>query len=182
MVTLEQKIIGQKYKKRIPKPLSDFGKGLRAKQELKELYNLREKQFKRYIKEILKSRGKKEDLQDLLIKKLESRLDNIVFRLGLALTRQQARQLVSHGHFLVNNKKVDIPSYQIKPGDKIKVKENSKNKKIFKEILETLRKYQPPDWLLFDKEKLEGEVVSLPDFEKIKPPAEVSLIFEFYSR
>lgn len=162
--------------------LSEYGRELREKQRLKNWYNLKEKQFKGYVKEVLNQRKKAEDLSDLLIKKLESRLDNVVFRLGLASSRSQARQMVLHGHFLVNGKKVDVPSFQVKKGDKIGVKSSSAKKEFFKKLAPVLKKHQPPSWLKLNPAKLEGEVEGVPTLEEAQPPAEVPLIFEFYSR
>lgn len=172
---------GEKRKRKTG-ALSEYGKELREKQKLKFWYNLRENQFKRYVKEALEKRGKGEDLGEFLIRKLELRLDNVVFRLGFAQSRSQARQLVSHGHILVNNKKVNIPSFQVKKGDKIKVKESSLKKGIFKELLPKMKDYQPPNWLKVNFEKMEGEIVELPHLKEIQPPADLHLIFEFYSK
>lgn len=162
--------------------LTEYGKELREKQKLKNLYNLRERQFKNYIKEVFKNQGQTENMADLLIEKLESRLDNIVFRLGFASSRAQARQFVSHGFFLVNGKKVNIPSYQVKKGDKISLREKVRQKEVFRNISSFLKKYRPPSWVRVDAEKLEGEVIGKPSLEEVSPPAEISSIFEFYSR
>lgn len=172
---------GQKGKRRTRR-ISEYGKQLREKQKLKKWYNLRERQFKKYIKEVLEYRGKVEDATSLLIKKLERRLDNVIFRLGFASSRAQARQMVSHGHFLVNKKQVNIPSYQIKKGDKITLRSTFQKKPIFQDLKIKLKKYQPPSWLSFDVKNLTGEVVGLPTLEESAPPADISAIFEFYSR
>jgi len=169
-------------KKKRGSSLSEYGKELREKQKLKNWYNLRERQFKKYVKEVLEKRANVEDASALLIKKLESRLDNVVFRLGFALSRSLARQMVNHGHFLVNGKKVDIPSYMVKKGDKIKVNPKSQQKNLFKEILPRLKKHNPPLWLKLYPEKMEAEVVGEPSIEEASPPAEISSIFEFYSK
>jgi len=173
---------GQKGKKRGRRSLSDYGKSLKEKQKLKKLYNLKEGQFRNYVKGILKYRGKVEDISSILVKRLENRLDNIVFRLGFADSRTQARQLVSHGHFLVNNRAVNIPSYQIKKGDVIKVHPSSSKKNIFQNLQNKLKKYQPPSWISLDSEKLEGKIVGSPKMEEINLPVEISAIFEFYSK
>jgi len=110
------------------------------------------------------------------------RFDNVIFQLGLANSRSQARQLISHGHFLINGKKVDIPSYQAKKGDKVGLKTSSLKKGIFKEIVSRLKKHQPPSWLKLNPEKIEGEVVEELTLKEVQPPAEISLIFEFYSK
>jgi len=171
---------GQKRKRRFS-PLSEYGRELRAKQRLKLWYNLKEAQLRKYVKEVLGKRGSGE-AADLLIKKLESRFDNSVFRLGFTTSRIQARQLVSHGHFLVNGKKVKSPSYQVKKGDKITISPQKKEKKIFQNLSSYLKKYQTPSWLKINKEKLEGEIVGEPTLEETAPPTELSSVFEFYSR
>jgi len=174
---------GQKGKKRKGRRmLSEYGSELRAKQKLKNFYNLKERQFKKDIKEILEKKGKTQDLGELLIKKLETRLDNLVFRLGFTTSRTQARQLVSHNHFLVNQKPVNIPSFNLKKGDVIKIHPRSLKKPVFRNISLTLKEYQPPSWLKIDKKKLEGKVINLPSLEEVAPPVEISPIFEFYSR
>jgi len=161
--------------------LSDYGKQLREKQKLKNWYNLGERQFKKYIKDALNRRGQAGDAQSILIENLERRLDNVVFRLGFCTSRPQARQLVNHAHFLVNGKKVNIPSYQVKKGDKISLRPSSK-RVIFQDLDPKLKRHQPPVWLKLDSSKLEGSVVGGPSLEETAPPAEMSTIFEFYSR
>jgi len=172
---------GQKNKRRSA-PLSEYGKELREKQKLKKWYNLGEKQFRNYAKEILRKRGRVENTAEALIRRLESRLDNVVFRLGFAKSRSQARQMVSHGHFLVNGKTVNIPSRQLKKGDKVSLHPSSQKNKIFSELKASLKKYQAPSWLRLDADKMEGEVIGAPTVEEASPPAEISAIFEFYSR
>jgi len=172
---------GQKRKRR-PIPPSEYGKELRERQKLKNWYNLKERQFKNYVKKVLDRRGKVEDTSELLIKILEIRLDNVVFRLGLSASRLQARQLVSHGHFLVNGKSIDTPSYQVKNGDIILVKPQKIKKANFQNLKNLLKKYKPPSWLELNAEKLEGRVIGEPTIEEAAPPVEVSSIFEYYSR
>jgi len=162
--------------------ISEYGKQLKEKQKLRNYYNLKEYQFKRYVKEVLAKRARATDTQTLLIQKLEKRLDNVVFRSGFADSRPKARQLVSHCHFLVNGKKVNIPSYQTKKGDKIQVMPVSQNKTFFQNATILLKKHQAPDWLKLDIKKWQAEVVGEPDFEHAAPPAEISAIFEYYSR
>jgi len=162
--------------------LSEYGKELREKQRLKRWYNLEEKQFKKYVKQILARRGKAEDATSLLIKNLETRLDNIVFRFGLAASRVQARQLVSHSYFLVNGKPVNIPFYHVKKGDTIAIKPQKAKKIIFQNLVNKLKKYQTPTWLEFDVQKLEGKILKEPMLEEVAPPVEISAIFEYYSR
>jgi len=126
--------------------LSEYGKELAEKQKLKNYYRLRETQFRKYVKEILKSRGRVEDATLSLIKKLEKRLDNVVFRLGFAKSRKEARNLVSHGHFLVDSKAVNIPSFELKKNQVISLKETKKKTTLFKNLFLTLKSYQPPAW------------------------------------
>ncbi len=171
---------GKKSERR--RTISEYGKELREKQKLKNWYNLRERQFKKYVKGVLKKQGKVEDTGSLLVKKLESRLDNVVFRLGFAASRIQARQLVNHGHFLVNGRKNDIPSCQIKKGDIISLRPNSLSKPIFKNLQPVLKKYKPPSWIELNAEKAEGKITGEPSLEEAALPVEISAIFEFYSR
>jgi len=173
---------GQKSKRKRRRTLSEYGKELREKQKLKNWYNLTEQQFKKYVKGILSARGKVGDAEALLIITLESRLDNVVLRLGFASSRALARQLISHCHFLVNGKPINIPSYLVKKGDKIALKPKSYNKPIFKNLPTLLKKHKTLSWLKLNPEKLEGEVIEAPSIEEVSPPAEISSIFEFYSR
>ncbi|MEA3452856.1 MAG: 30S ribosomal protein S4 [Patescibacteria group bacterium] len=173
-------------KKKRGRPLSEYGKELREKQKLRNWYGLREKQFSKYAKDVLnrtrRLSSSKENPSELLIRKLENRLDNVVFRLGFSVNRTQARQMVSHGDFLVNDKKVDIPSFSVTKGDKISFSPKSKEKEMFKKLDVSLKKYETPSWLKLEKKKVEGEIVGLPTLEEASPPAEISSIFEFYSR
>lgn len=161
---------------------SEYKKSLLEKQSLKKWYGLSEKQFKRYVNETLEKMGKVENVSEELIKKLEKRLDNVVFRLGFAKSRLQSRQLVSHGHFSVNGKPVNIPSYQVKSGDVVSIKTSKQKKSEFKDLSTRLKGYQTPVWLNINKDKLEGSTIGEPSLQEVKPPAEISLIFEFYSR
>jgi len=172
---------GQKKKKRNPK-VSEYGRELIAKQMLRHWYNLGERQFKRYVKEVLNSPNKGEDTRVLLIRKLENRLDNVIFRMGIAVSRNQARKLVSHRHFLVNGKPVNIPSYQVKKGDKISLNPSSLKKVPFQGLEKKLKGKQFPLWIKFDHKKKEGEIVGEASFEEVAPPSKITSIFEFYSR
>ena len=160
---------------------SEYKKSLQEKQALKRIYGLSEKQFKKYVKETL-ALITRVNMSDELIKRLEKRLDNVIFRLGFAKSRSQARQLVSHAYFLVNNKAVNIPSFQVKKGDIVSIKEIKKKKVIFKDLPATLKKIQALPWLAVDSEKLEGKIIVDPDLSQVNPPVEIPLIFEFYSR
>ncbi len=172
---------GKKGKRR-PTPLSEYGRELREKQKLKNLYNLKERQFKNYVKGVLKKRGKVENASDLLVKILESRFDNVVFKLGFTASRSQARQLVSHGYFLVNGKPTNIPSRQLKKGDIISIKPQKTKKAVFKDIKSIVKKAKVPSWLEFNVEKFEGKLKEEPTLEDIIVPVEIASIFEFYSR
>ncbi|MDD5621209.1 MAG: 30S ribosomal protein S4, partial [Candidatus Pacebacteria bacterium] len=141
---------------------------------------------KNYVIAVLeKSRGGKSqmgDAQEALVKSLEMRLDNAIYRLGIGSSRTKSRQLVSHGHFFVNGKAIDIPSFTLKVGDKITVRPSSLNKGNFKELSATLKKIQLPLWLKLDPEKIEAEVIGYPTVDIAAPPAEIQAIFEFYSK
>jgi small subunit ribosomal protein S4 len=172
---------GELGKKR-KSPPSEYKKELIEKQKLRYWYGLSDRQLKKYVREVLKKRGKVEDVSTLLIQNLEKRLDNVVYRLGFALSRDQARQLVSHKFFLVNGKPVNIPSFSLKVGDVISLKPQKSKKVIFKDLKEKLKKHPVPSWLSLDPEKLEGKIISEPKVEEVAPPVEVSAVFEFYSR
>ena len=161
------------------KKLSDYGVRLQEKQKLKFLYGgLREGQFRRYFEEASKKAG---NTGVVLLQLLERRLDNVVYRLGFAKTRQQARQLVKHGHFTVNGKKVDIPSYRVDVGDIIEVREKSKKLSVFKENLESRDPRSVPRWLELDKDNMRGKVVEIPEEIELEIPVNVQYIIEFYS-
>ena len=168
-------------RKRRMRQVSEYGRQLQEKQELKRQYNLRERQFKNYITGVLQKTGK-ENAAELLMRSLESRLDSMVFRMGVAETRSEAKQMVSHGHFLVNKRRVDIPSFILKKGDVITLRPASFEKLLFKHSQMKLKKYEAPTWLKLDKEKIEAEVVGEAKLEEVAPTVEIPLIFEFYSR
>ena len=170
------------FGKKRRRALSEFGKELAEKQKLKNWYNLDERQFGKYVREILAKGGKIHDPSASLVEKLEMRFDNAVFRLGFAASHSQARQLVSHGHFLVNQKRVSSPSYQLEKGDKIIINPTSRKMKIFEGLAAALKKHPIPSWLKLDIEKLEGEVIGAPTAQETAPLAEITAIFEYYSR
>ncbi|MDX9888793.1 MAG: 30S ribosomal protein S4 [Anaerovoracaceae bacterium] len=159
------------------KKVSEYGTQLREKQKTKRFYGLQETQFRNLFEKAVKKKGITGE--NLLIL-LETRLDNVVFRLGFGSSRKEARQLVTHGHFLVNGKKVDIPSYTVSAGDVIKVKEKSTASPKFKEIKEMT--ISVPSWMTVDTEKLEGKVIALPTREEIDTPVSEYLIVELYSK
>ena len=158
--------------------LSDFGIQLREKQKAKRFYGILESQFRRYFEIADKQAG---ITGENLLRLLESRLDNVVYRLGFASSRAEARQLVTHGHFRVNGDKVDIPSYLVSAGDVVAVKEKSKSSNKFRSLAENF-KGSVPNWLTVDMEKMEGTVVSLPTREDIALPISENLIVELYSK
>lgn len=157
--------------------MSEYGLQLREKQRAKFIYGILEKQFRNTFEKASKKKGITGE--NLLIM-LEERLDNVVYRLGLSTTRREARQLVVHRHFTVNGKIVNIPSYQVKPGDVIKVREKSQSSPKFKEIKEM--EVGVPAWLSIDREKLEGKILADPTREEIDTPIEEHLIVELYSK
>lgn len=158
---------------------SEYGLQLREKQKARRIYGVMEKQFRRYFKEADRRKGV---TGETLLQLLESRLDNVVYRLGFARSRAEARQLINHGHFQVNGRKVDIPSYLTKVGEVIAVRENRKNKPVFKVIAEDSVQQNVVDWLEVDHEKLEGRVMRIPQREEIDVPVTEHLIVELYSR
>ena len=165
---------GQKNKK-----LSEYGTQLREKQKTKAFYGVGEKQFRKYFEMASTSKGK---TGEVLLQILESRLDNVVYRAGFGASRAQARQLVNHGHFEVNGKKVDIASYLVKPGDVIAVRENKKDNKTIKENVEANHLKPVPDWIEKDDEKLQAKIVRLATREEVDIPVEEHLIVELYSK
>jgi len=158
---------------------SDFGLQLREKQKARRLYGVFERQFRRYFQHAQRQKGLT-GINLLII--LETRLDNVIYRLGLASSRGQARQLVSHGHFDVNGRKTNIASYLVTPGDVITVRENSTKNGYFKELSQTLDESRVPDWLTLDVSTLTGTVVNQPTREHIDVTLNEQLIVEFYSR
>ncbi len=159
--------------------LSDYRIQLREKQKVKRIYGLLEKQFRGYYYRAEKQKGITGT--NLLIL-LESRLDNVVYRMGFAASRKQARQLVRHNHFLVNNRKVNIPSYQVTSGDEIAVKDKSKKVPQVVEAMETVVRRGIPDWIDVDKEKVKGILKALPNREDLTMPIQEQLIIELYSK
>ncbi|MCS7040640.1 MAG: 30S ribosomal protein S4 [Anaerolineae bacterium] len=166
--------------KRARRKPSDFQRQLREKQKVRRIYGVFERQFRRYFRQALKTKGL---TGTTLLVLLERRLDNVIYRLGFASSRAQARQLVTHGHFTVNGKKVDIASYQVEPGDVIQVAENSRQLTYFKDLVEQGRRYaMPPKWLAVDMAALSGRVLAMPTREDIDPSINEQLIVEYYSR
>jgi small subunit ribosomal protein S4 len=160
--------------------LTDYGRQLREKQSAKNTYNLREKPFLNYFKKAVK---KGEETGPAVFRMLEMRLDNVILRLGFAKSVKQARQIVSHEHVKVNDRKVNISSYQVKVNDIISLKERSvKESKLFADLDERLKNYTCPDWLYYDEKTKSGKVVDLPDIKKAALTFDMRAIIEFYSR
>ncbi len=161
------------------KRMSGYGLQLREKQKAKLIYGVLERQFRKYFEEVLIQKG---DTGELLLQNLERRLDNVVYRLGLATTRAQARQVVNHGHIHVNGKLVDIPSFRVKVGDTVTIRPQSVDKKYFEPIKKSIETYTQPAWLELSKEQLSGKVLALPTKEDTERMVDLQLIVEFYSR
>lgn len=164
---------------RFRRKTTDFGTQLREKQKARRVYGVMERQFRRYFREAERRKGV---TGANLLQILESRLDNVVHRMGFAGSRAQARQLVRHGHFDVNGKKTDIPSFLVEPGDEIAVRERSKSNTYFQDVAEQMEHRIVPEWLSVDREKLSGRVLALPARDEIEEPLSEQLIVEFYSR
>ena len=158
---------------------SEYGNQLREKQKAKFIYGVLEKPFRNYYAKAKQQEGM---TGDNLMVLLESRLDNVMFRMGFARTRKEARQIVDHKHVLVNGKQVNIPSYLVKAGDVIEIKEKNKGSQRYKDILEVTAGNMVPDWLEVDAENLKGEVKELPKREAIDVPVDEMLIVELYSK
>ncbi len=161
------------------KKVSEYGIQLREKQKVRRIYGVAENQFRLYFDKAERQQGV---TGENLLRLLELRLDNTVYRLGMASSRVDARQLVRHGHFTVNGKKVNIPSFLVKPGQVISVKEASRKSPKFEEIAAAIAHRNAPQWLELDKENLVGKVVALPNREDIDLPINEQLIVELYSR
>jgi small subunit ribosomal protein S4 len=165
--------------KRSSRKVSEYGLQLREKQKAKFIYGVLEKPFRNYYKKADRMKGQ---TGTNLMVLLESRLDNVVFRLGFARTRKEARQIVDHKHILVNGKQVNIPSYLVKAGDTIEIKEKCKGSQRYKDILEVTGGRLVPEWLEADTEALKGTVKELPNREAIDVPVNEVLIVELYSK
>jgi small subunit ribosomal protein S4 len=176
----QERARGGKRQKR-SRPLSDFGVQQNEKQKVKLTYGLRERQFAKYVNEAVATKGA--NSAETLFHRLESRLDNIVFRAGLALSRMQARQFVNHGHISVNGKRVSIPSYRARQGDTVGLTSRSQNKGLFINTLE--REFipaEPPVWLKFTIEKKEAQLNSVPHYDPAIMPFDLGKVVEFYRR
>ena len=172
---------GMRAKKR-RSALSEYGLQLAEKQKARKIYNITEKQFAKYFREASKAKGR---VPDVLLRKLETRLDNVVFRLGLTGSRAKARQIVSHGHIFLNGRKITIPSVNVKKEDVIEIKKGSMRKILFKDLESKLKKYQLPSWLVIEKNdanEFKAKVLGMPESSEINAPFDIAMIIEFYSR
>jgi small subunit ribosomal protein S4 len=159
--------------------VGDYGLQLREKQKVRRVYGVLEKQFRNYFIEATRQTGV---TGEALLRSLELRLDNVVFRLGYAPSRAAARQMVAHGHFAVNGVPTNIPSYRLKIGDRVEVRESHKERELFKTVKETLRSHQAPEWLSLDAAKMAGSVLALPRRDQMPPEFNEQLVVEYYSR
>jgi small subunit ribosomal protein S4 len=159
--------------------MGDYGIQLREKQKVRRVYGVLERQFRNYYRVAESHTGV---TGEALLQSLETRLDNVVFRLGFASSRAQARQLVNHGHFAVNGVPSNIASYALKPGDRVEVRESRRGREAFKVVKETLRSHTAPDWLSLDAAKLSGTVVSMPRRDQMPLDLSEQLVVEYYSR
>ncbi|MCK5286084.1 MAG: 30S ribosomal protein S4 [Candidatus Pacebacteria bacterium] len=169
---------GNRTQKRKKMP-SQYGLQLIEKQKLRFSYGIREKQLSRYVKEAMAQKAKSP--ADFLYNRLESRLDNVIYRLGLAPTRAMARQLVSHGHIVVNGKKLSVASYKTKVGDKIEIRKGSQEKAVFTDLQDKIKNTTSVNWLSFDIKKKEGKVIGEPKLES-QEIFDFKIILEFYGR
>jgi small subunit ribosomal protein S4 len=159
--------------------VGEYGMQLREKQKVRRVYSVLERQFKNYFDAAEARPGV---TGENLLRFLELRLDNVVFRMGFATSRAQARQLVAHGHFAINGRPTNVPSYQLKPGDRIEVREIRKAREPFKVAKETLRSHQGPEWLTVDAATLVGSVADLPRRDQMPADLNEQLVVEYYSR
>jgi small subunit ribosomal protein S4 len=159
--------------------VGDYGLQLREKQKIRRVYGVLERQFRNYFREAQTHAGV---TGEWLLRSLELRLDNVVYRMGLASSRAQARQLVNHGHFAVNGRPANIPSYQLKPGDRIEVRESRRTREPFKIARETLKSHQAPEWLSIDATNLAGTISAPPSRDQMPLDLNEQLVVEYYSR
>jgi small subunit ribosomal protein S4 len=159
--------------------MGDFGIQLREKQKVRRVYGVLERQFHNYFVQAENTEG---ITGENLLRRLETRMDNVVYRLGFASSRAQARQLVTHGHFAVNGVPTNVASYELKPGDRVEVRESRRSKEAFKVTKETLRSHQAPEWLGLDAANLSGNIVTLPRRDQMPLDLSEQLVVEYYSR
>jgi small subunit ribosomal protein S4 len=159
--------------------MGEYGIQLREKQKVRRVYGVLERQFRNYFNEAETHVGV---TGEALLQSLETRLDNVVYRLGFASSRAQARQLVTHGHFAVNGTPTNVASYKMRPGDRVEVRESHRSREAFKVIRETLKSHTAPDWLSLDAAQLAGSVASLPRRDQMPLDLSEQLVVEYYSR
>jgi small subunit ribosomal protein S4 len=159
--------------------MSEYGVQLREKQKVRRVYSVLERQFKRYFDAAESRPGV---TGENLLRLLETRLDNVIYRMGFSSSRNQARQLVNHGHFMVNGRPTNIPSYQIREGDKVEVRPASRKSEYFKNVKDSLRGAQRPDWLSVDADQFSGAVTALPRRDQMPAELNEQLVVEYYSR
>jgi len=159
--------------------VTDYGLHLREKQKLKRIYGVLERQFRLYFKEAERLKG---NTGDNLLSLLERRLDNVVLAIGFALSRNHARQMINHDHFRVNNRRVDVASYRVRPGDKVSVRENEKTRKMVADSVEVNKSQVVPDWLTVTGEVMQAEVVAIPRRDHVPHPIQEQLIIELCSK
>ncbi len=159
--------------------MSEYGEQLREKQKLRQMYHLREAQFRSYVEKAQRARGV---TGEVLLRQLEMRLDNVVYRLGFANSRGQARQMVSHKFITVNGRRVNIPSYQVREGDIISIHESKRSTALAKDALARAAEHTPPAWLAYDAAQVQGKVLQAPSVDQIDTRIEMQKIIEFYSR
>lgn len=170
---------GEQHMQTRRRRISEHGVQLREKQKAREVYGVLERQFRTYVAKATRMEGV---TGERLMQLLERRLDNVAFRLGFADSRQQGRQWINHGHLRVNDRRVDIPSFLVKPGDEISWREQSAKKEFFQGVAESLRKRPVPQWLSLDEATVKGTVLSLPEPGEIDTDIETRMIVEFYSK
>ncbi|HKF84339.1 MAG TPA: 30S ribosomal protein S4 [Candidatus Limnocylindrales bacterium] len=159
--------------------VGDYGLQLREKQKVRRVYGVLEKQFRNYFVEATRHSGV---TGEYLLRSLEQRMDNVVYRLGFAPSRAAARQLVAHGHFAVNGVPTNIPSYSLRIGDKVEVRQSHRERELFKVVKETLKSHQAPDWLSLDADNLSGTVLAMPRRDQMPLDFNEQLVVEYYSR
>jgi small subunit ribosomal protein S4 len=159
--------------------VGEFGLQLREKQKVRKTYGVLERQFRNYF---IDADSRPGVTGENLLRSLELRLDNVVYRMGFAPSRPAARQLVGHGHFAVNGRATNVPSYQLRPGDRVEVRESHRNREPFKVVKETLKSHQAPEWLRVDAANLGGQVVDLPRRDQMPLDLNEQLVVEYYSR
>ncbi len=172
---------GEKPKKRKGR-VSQYGVELIEKQKLRYWYYIKEKQLLRYVKAVIGKQSEMEGAGDQLLRLLEGRLDNFVYRAGFASSRLEAKQLVNHRFFYINGRPVDVPSYQVKKGEVITVRDSKKKTKNFVDFKTKTKNFNPPSWISLDKDKVEAKAIGEVVIDEIAPPVQISSIFEFYSR